>query len=50
MMDEKKLEKLEKPEVEVIRFEENDVIATSPLGPGGGQDVIVPGDDDDIPG
>lgn len=28
-MDEKKLEKLEMPEVEVIRFEENDVIATS---------------------
>ena len=28
-MDEKKLKKLEKPEVEVIQFEKEDVIATS---------------------
>ena len=36
-MDEKKLKKLEKSEVEVIRFEKDDVIATST------QSVVISG-------
>lgn len=35
-----KKEKLERPEIEEIRFEENDVIATSPAKPG--QQIIGP--------
>ncbi len=46
-MNEKKLEKLEMPEVEVIRFEKDDVIATSNqiIGPIGGE----PGTETEIP-
>ena len=39
---------LEKPEVEAIRFDKEDVIATSPMviGPIGGESVIDEGDVD----